>query len=486
MGFLDLIRVAFKNLARQKVRSVLTIVAITVGSLSLILMASLIISIRQSLVDQFQELGAFSLVSVIKDPNSVRTDTLLGQNGDPSEGKMIDEAAFQQLRNLPHVADATPVLMTNVKTMRLEGGDRKTWGNIMGYNPFNDVFEVDIAYGRKLRAGDMDKIVIGSRFLEEIKYKGAPADLIGKNVLLAFQYGPNNAPDWGPIPEKPPENADKEWYEARNNQVTEIPVEIVGIMAGGVLDSGQSYITLEWAKRLAVRVSWEWPEFTKEMEQEEQRLRQEAEARGIRNWEPSRPAQQLVKTDEFARQGYAMAMLKVDDQANIDALADEVEKLGYGTNTAKAMLDEINKILTGIGAILAIIGGISLFVASIGIINTMIMATYERTREIGVMRACGATQGAIRSLFTFEAGMLGFWGGTIALLIALGLGQLARYIIGNFDTSLSAMPLDRIGEFPWWLIAAVIGFTTLLGMLAGLYPAIRASRKDPVEALRYE
>ena len=116
----------------------------------------------------------------------------------------------------------------------------------------------------------------------------------------------------------------------------------------------------------------------------------------------------------------------------------------------------------------------------------MIMATYERTREIGVMRACGATKATIRRLFTFEAAMLGFWGGLFGLLISYGIGMLAKLLVTKYGANLGNVPVQHIGSFPFWLIAGVISFTTLIGMLAGLYPAIRAARLNPVDALRYE
>jgi putative ABC transport system permease protein len=196
---------------------------------------------------------------------------------------------------------------------------------------------------------------------------------------------------------------------------------------------------------------------------------------------------QLVKDSWFDRQGYSSVIIKVDDQDNIDKVADSVKVLGYGANTAKLMLEEINKILTMVGAVLAVIGGISLFVAAIGIINTMIMATYERTREIGVLRACGATKGTISRLFTFEAAMLGFWGGVFGMTISFILGTVAKFIVQhNPASAMSNIPISEIGNFPLWLILSVLAFTTLIGMLSGLYPAHRAAKLNPVEALRYE
>ena len=138
-----------------------------------------------------------------------------------------------------------------------------------------------------------------------------------------------------------------------------------------------------------------------------------------------------------------------------------------------------------VGLIIVAIGGIVLFVASLGIINTMIMATYERTREIGILRACGATRKNIRSLFIFEAGILGFLGGIIGLVLSYGLAEIGNTLVNGIASS-QGVPITNLISFPLWLIVSVIALTTLIGILAGLIPAIRASHLNPVEALRYE
>lgn len=462
MRVIDYVGMASRNLVRQKARTILTIIAITIGSLSLILMASLLLSVHQSLVDQFKNFGAFDLVTAIKDPNAVDNNSLLGGNGGPNEGKMINDATVTAMRSIPHVTRATGVLSgAGINTMRLEGQDKKTWASITAIDPTNDVFDLPIKAGRKLAAGDMDKIVIGSRFAEDMGYAKA-ADLLGKKVLLNYHSGPG-APDWGALPPKPPVNADEDWFRQHQSNGVDIPVEIVGVADSGALDDGQSYIPMAFAKRLMVSVSWQ-----------------------MQGTPTTQPIWVLQKEDQFKNSGYNAVIMKVDDQARIGEVSDAVKKLGYGATTAQKMLDQINKIMYLVGAVLAVIGGISLFVATIGIVNTMVMAIYERTREIGVLRANGATRAVIRRLFTFEASLLGFWGGVFGIVISFGLTKLAGKIITTNGAILGSLPLDNIGNFPWWLIVAVIAFTSLVGMFSGLFPAIRAARMNPVDALRYE
>jgi putative ABC transport system permease protein len=195
--------------------------------------------------------------------------------------------------------------------------------------------------------------------------------------------------------------------------------------------------------------------------------------------------QRLVTENILAKNGYGSIILKVDNTKNVEAVGEIIKKKGYGATTAQDMLDEIGKVFTALGIFSGAIGGIALFVAAIGIINTMIMATYERTREIGVMRACGATKATIRRLFTFEAALLGFFGGVIGLIVSFLLAKVINLITDRIALSQN-LPISNFVTFPIWLILGVIAFTTLVGLLAGLYPAHRAAKLNPVDALRYE
>ena len=137
-----------------------------------------------------------------------------------------------------------------------------------------------------------------------------------------------------------------------------------------------------------------------------------------------------------------------------------------------------------IQAVLSIFGLIALAVASLGIVNTLIMAIYERTREIGVMKAVGATRGTIRLLFTVEAGSIGFWGGLVGVVVAWIVGAIINLVAHL--TFLRDYQGFNISAFPLWLILAVVALSTIVALVAGLLPANRAARLDPIEALRYE
>lgn len=470
MSFFDYIRVAIKNLFRQKSRTFLTVIAITIGSLSVILMVSLLTGIKQSLIDLLQSMDAFTLVTVTRDPNSDDGGGGLITSGDGggenSSGKKLDDAVIKTLKALPNVVDATPIGGNiYLDKAKLEGQEKKMWASLIAYEPDTKVFAMPITTGRKLNSDDMDKIVVGSRFVKYFGYSDRPEELIGKKVIFNMKGGGGGAPDWGPLPEKPPMNADKSWWEEQSKKNIEIKVEIVGIAQNGPFDDNQNYLNIAWAKKLMTQVRWEQEECKRD--------------------QPCSNVLKLTKDDQYSKNGYGSIILKAKDTKDLKSISEAVTKLGYGVTTAEDMIEDMNEIFTGIGIVLGAIGGIALFVAAIGIINTMVMATYERTREIGVMRACGATRATIRHLFTFEAAMLGFWGGVFGLLLSVLIGKVGTKIADKYASDLP-IPIDQIAQFPWWLIASVLAFTTLVGLMSGLYPAIKAARLNPVDALRYE
>jgi putative ABC transport system permease protein len=185
------------------------------------------------------------------------------------------------------------------------------------------------------------------------------------------------------------------------------------------------------------------------------------------------------------RTEYATVSVKVRSPQDVPYVKEQLEARGYRTF---AMLDQFREMRLGfliMDAVLVAVGMIGITVASLGIINTMVMSILERYREIGIMKAVGATDGDVQRIFLFESGLIGLLGGSFGL----GLGWLVSMVINGVANVLMArqgVPHMDYFRFPWWLCLGAIAFSVLVSLLAGVYPTLRAARVDPVVALRHD
>jgi len=185
-------------------------------------------------------------------------------------------------------------------------------------------------------------------------------------------------------------------------------------------------------------------------------------------------------------QGYDLAVIQAEDVQAAAGLVRSFRTDGYRVQSLELILDQANRVFAVINVMLASVGGLALFVACLGIVNTMIMAIYERTREIGTLKAIGASRGDIRGLFMLEAGMIGLLGGVVGIVGGWALGLLLNQVIAWYIEQEQLPIAATFFVTPWWLVLAALVFAALVGVVAGVYPAARAARLDPLVALRYE
>ncbi|HEX6293219.1 MAG TPA: ABC transporter permease [Herpetosiphonaceae bacterium] len=204
-----------------------------------------------------------------------------------------------------------------------------------------------------------------------------------------------------------------------------------------------------------------------------------ADRAAMKSWWFNAP--QLLETE-----GYDSVTMRATSIAEASTLVQQLRGEGFRVQSLELILELANQVFTVINVMLSSVGGLALLVASLGIVNTMIMSIYERTREIGTLKAIGASRGDIRLMFMIEAGMIGVIGGVIGIISGWALGLLLnRVILWYIEREQLPVRGDFFVVTPTLALVALL-FATLIGVIAGLYPANRAARLDPLMALRHE
>ena len=452
MTFRDKTAMAWSNLGRRKVRTLLTSVGVIVGILTLVTMVSLVNGVQIQVKHQFEKIG---LDRVSVRPGSAGGGGFPGFGGggggdgggnsgefDPFglsvRTKIIAPADVKRWKTWPGVTQITPEVelpgsiaagltigattgkaAKNAKAAVTVVTARVRLGNSSAprRGPFSET-PVALAGDLELPAG-RGHVVVSQGALNALKIETAPAQLLGQNatITLATPRG------------------ERKTY---------------AFVISGVSDDQGRAAQVSTGDRLAIKEWW----FN----------------------EPN-----LLKTD-----GYDSVTVRATDVSQARLLVQRFRKEKFEVQSIDAILNVADRIFSVITVMLSLVGGIALFVACIGIVNTMIMAIYERTREIGTLKAMGASRADIRQMFMIEAGLIGLFGGIVGLILSFFLGRgLNRGALWYAARRDLPVPEALFVITPALALAA-IGFALLIGMLAGLYPANRAAGLDPLSALRQE
>jgi putative ABC transport system permease protein len=190
----------------------------------------------------------------------------------------------------------------------------------------------------------------------------------------------------------------------------------------------------------------------------------------------------------FQREGYISFMsANVHDMAKMDShIASIVDIANVHVSTDAQLLDHILAILGTVNVTLQLIAGVALIAAAFGIINTMMTAVYERRREIGIMQAVGGKNGVIFKIFVLESGLYGLFGGITGVVIGLSATLFAGEFISQIGANDLLQGMRPEASVDPSLVLSAIAFSFVISILSGLYPAWKASRLTPVEAIAYE
>lgn len=456
----DLTELALRNLRESLLRNSLTTVGISVGVASLVAMLSLGIGLQQMASRRLVKSGLFDTIVV----TSRRELRGMGREEErtgptPGESRVLDEAARAEIERMPNVAEAYPDIRFATE-LRFEDKPHLTMVSALPASAkSNDAFEG--MQGSFFSSDTAAEAVLQKSFAEELLGK-TPAlgaaepsvsdlakPLLGKELTMRYAQRATSSA-------APPATDDLSGA-AYSVVSREQKLKIVGVadldpesMRGPT--RARVFLPLRLAESLHVM--------------------QPTDLREIARAASDQPV-------------YSSISVRVKNPAQIQGVEDAIKKMGF---TAFSILDAsrgLRQFFAVLYAFLGIFGSLALMVASIGIVNTLVMAILERRREIGIMKAIGASDGDVKKLFFAEAGAMGILGGLAGVALGWAIGQVIN-VGTNVYLRRQSLPPEHFWAVPWWLVGGAILFAFVVSMVSGLYPAGRAARLDPVQALRYE
>jgi putative ABC transport system permease protein len=460
MRLADHIEQAWSNLWKKRLRTFLTTSGVIIGVGALVCMFAFAQGIQGNIRRQFDEMGLFNYISVSarvdygrrghRDPDGVR-DIEAEDPPAPAKGKQRPALDAQLVKEISGISGVEAVFpeMRFPAQIRMGNREQFTLVQVLSAEACRSGL-VQLREGRPYRTDEPNELIISDTFLRRLGV-AEPESAIGRRVevrTLSFDFSLTNL-----------------LRMAFSTRGSGLPLSnasytftIVGVaermgMRGGFLPvSSDVLIPPDVADRM-----------------------RKLELTSI--WDFFQPGD---------RSGtYSTVSVKVDSPAHVASVKEKLEKRGLRTFALIDQLKQIQIAFVIMDMFLLAIGMIGITVASLGIVNTMVMSILERYREIGVMKAVGATDGDVQKIFLFESGMIGLLGGVGGLLLARLVSLLINAVINAFSMREGA-PYMRYFSFPWWLCLGGILFSILVSLIAGIYPTRRAARVDPVVALRHD
>jgi len=465
----DLTELALRNLRESLLRNSLTTIGISVGVASLVAMLSLGIGLQQMASRRLVKSGLFDTIVVTSRRELRGMGREEERNGPiPGESRVLDEPARLAIEHLPNVAEAYPDIRFATE-LRFDDKPHLTMISALPASAkSNDAFEG--MQGHFFSSDTAPEAILQKAFAEELLGKtpklGAPepsvaelaAPLLGKEMTMRYAQRASTPATAAPVPSSTTSAPDIDLSGASYSVVSrEQKLKIVGVsdldpesMRGPT--RAKVFLPLKLAESLHVM--------------------QPTDLRELSRATSDQPV-------------YSSISVRVKNPSQVQPVEDAIKKMGFTTFSILDASRGLRQFFAVLYAFLGIFGSLALMVASIGIVNTLVMAILERRREIGIMKAIGASDGDVKKLFFAEAGAMGILGGIFGVFFGWVIGQLI-----NFGTNIylrrQSLPPEHFWAVPWWLVAFAILFSAGVSLISGLYPAGRAARLDPVQALRYE
>ena len=453
MKFTDLLNLSVNNLKRRKLRTFLTVLGVIIGTASIVVMLSLGIGQSEANKEMIESYGSLTTISVY-------SNAMYGPQDSSTEPLYLNDEAVESFKHIKHVTGASPILRYSVVAkqgiyennyLSLQGVTHEYMENIPlaeGHLPSSEDSELSIVYGNQV-INDFQNSKTGEGYWST--GETPDVDLMGRSVFIIFdrdKYYTQGGTD-----------ADGNVIAAPKKYI----IPTAGIVDGGTTGYGtysyNAYCDLDLLK---------------------------AKLKSIYKKDPIPGQPTNSKGKPLSYFVYDSAEVYVDDMDHVAEVQDAISQLGFQASSNMEWLEQSQDSMRMQQAVLGGIGAVSLFVAAIGIANTMMMSIYERTREIGVMKVLGCDMDNIRDMFLIESGFIGLMGGVLGIILSLTISKVINILYLRSEAAMYSMSAGDISRIPLWLLILALVFAVLVGMLAGLFPAMRAMRLSPLSAIRNE
>ncbi len=434
MRLTDIIKQANHNLWRNRSRTILTTLAITVGSLTIMLTVGINAGVNDYIDKQVKSTGGNDIVEVMPKGIADRMSSMMTLGSTEVQEYRSDQEQSQQVsltdRDLARIRRLKGVKLAKLSDIlypsyitRDQDGVKKyklTVGPLAASS-----IKLDLAAGRSVRIdGSEAEAILPDRYLGPLGFSSAK-QAVGQMVRVGVPH-------------------------RLGGQIDELKIRIVGVQNQSIVGFGRVFLN-DAAGRLI-------------------------------------SSAYLTGMPEALQSQHGLIIIQVkpgyESKEKLAQIKQELTNMGYSSISEDDYISSIKLFFNAITVILTIFGVIALITASIGIVNTLLMSVQERTREIGLMKAMGLSSGQIFALFSLEAVSLGFWGGILAAGLAVVIKQTVNPWAGrNF---LSGLPGFNLIELNPLYVGAIVMIVMVVAFLAGTLPAKRATKQDPIQALRYE
>ncbi|MCL2665633.1 MAG: ABC transporter permease [Defluviitaleaceae bacterium] len=472
MSNFDVFMMCLRSLLKRKLRTFLTVLGVIIGTACIIVMISLGLAINIKFEQQLETMGDVTVITVNAG------SYYYGDRGDGMrlEAQPLDDNAIARFERLPGVVVATPMVRANL--FFKSGKYVLSWSNVYGIKPeAMSLMGYVPAEGRLLEPGDNYNVVFGyhteKNFYDPNSWGGdrlwdamrglevaTYVDIFRDKITMSYDYNYVSGSH----------NSEQE-YDFEDENAPK-PIKPFDIKVVGLLEYKN-----DWNTDASIFMDIEIVK----------KLKADAERQNKQNNQEWGSFSAVQGGQDMS---YEMAYVKCENLSVVKETRDKIEEMGFYAYYPAQYLDYLQDQASTTQALLGFLGGISLVIAAIGIANTMITATYERTREIGVMKVIGARLNDVRRLFLLEAALIGLIGGAIGV----GLSLLASYALNNVTIPLNIFGdmFNYIGDpnagivsyVPPWLCGLAMLVSAVIGLVSGYFPARRATRLSALTAIR--